>query len=50
VNGVLERDNIILRKVSPFKKKTGLFRITIGDKEENERCVEAVKAFFNSRR
>jgi len=50
VNGVLERDNIILRKVSPFKKKTGLFRITIGNKEENERCVEAVKAFFNSRR
>jgi histidinol-phosphate aminotransferase len=49
VNGVLERDAIILRKVSPFKNKTGLFRITIGTMEENERCVEAVKAFFSSR-
>jgi len=50
VNGVLERDNIILRKVSPFKNKTGLFRITIGTREENERCVKAVKDFFSSRK
>jgi histidinol-phosphate aminotransferase len=48
VNGVLERDGIILRKVSPFKNKTGLFRITIGSKKENEHCVKAVKAFFSS--
>ena len=49
VNAVMEKNGIILRKMNPFKDKTGLFRITIGSKEENERCVEAVNAFFNSR-
>jgi len=46
VNAVMEKDGIILRKVNPFKDKTGLFRITIGSKEQNERCVKSVKDFF----
>jgi histidinol-phosphate aminotransferase len=50
VNSIMEKSGIILRKMNPFKNKTGLFRITIGSKEENERCVEAVKAFFSTRR
>ncbi|MCK4923821.1 MAG: histidinol-phosphate aminotransferase family protein [Spirochaetes bacterium] len=49
VNAVMEKDGIILRQMTPFKEKTGLFRITISSREENERCVEAVKAFFSSR-
>lgn len=49
VNAVLEKHNIILRKMNPFKEREGLFRITIGNKEENEKCVKAVKEFFESR-
>ena len=32
---------------SLFKGKEVLFRITTGNKEENERCVEEVKRFLN---
>ncbi len=49
VNAVMEKNGIILRKMNVFKNRTGLFRITIGTKEENERCVEAVKDFFSSK-
>jgi histidinol-phosphate/aromatic aminotransferase/cobyric acid decarboxylase-like protein len=49
VNAVMEKDGIILRKMNPFKDKTGMFRITISSRDENERCVEAVKAYFSSR-
>ena len=50
VGRVLEKHHIILRKVSPFKERKGLFRITIGNKEENEKCVKAVKEFFANRK
>jgi histidinol-phosphate aminotransferase len=49
VNAVMKKNGIILRKITPFKDKTGLFRITIGTQDENKRCVKAVKAFFSSR-
>jgi histidinol-phosphate aminotransferase len=45
---VMKNKGIIIRKVASFKDKTGLFRITIGSKEENEACVKAVKEFFAS--
>ncbi len=48
VNGVMEKHGIILRKVAPFKEKRGLFRITIGSREENERCVKAVRDYFEA--
>ncbi len=41
---------ILLRKMNPFKGRKGLFRITIGNKKENERCVRAVKDFFATRK
>jgi histidinol-phosphate aminotransferase len=50
VDYVMEKHGILIRKVSPFKGRKGLFRITIGTKEENEKCVAAVKDFFASRR
>ncbi len=49
VDTIMERHGILLRKMNPFKGRRGLFRITIGTKEENERCVKAVKDFFMSR-
>jgi histidinol-phosphate aminotransferase len=47
-NSVMKKDGILLRKMNRFKEKTGLFRITIGTREENERCVRAVKSYFSS--
>ncbi len=49
VDFVMEKHGILIRKVNPFKGRKGLFRITIGKKEENEKCVAAVKDFFASR-
>ena len=49
VNSIMEKHGIILRKMSSFKGREGLFRITIGNSEENEACVNAVKEFFESR-
>jgi histidinol-phosphate aminotransferase len=49
VGSVMDRHGILIRKVSPFKGRKGLFRITIGNREENEKCVKAVKEFFSSR-
>jgi len=49
VGWVMNKHGIILRKVSPFKGQKGLFRITIGNRDENENCVKAVKEFFTTR-
>jgi histidinol-phosphate aminotransferase len=49
VNAVQKKSGIILRKMNPFKDKIGLFRITIGTKEENQACVKAIKEYFASR-
>jgi len=48
VDYIMNNHKIILRKQNPFKGREGLFRITIGTKEENEKCVAAVKDFFES--
>jgi histidinol-phosphate aminotransferase len=48
VNEVMEKHGILLRKMNPFKEKKGLFRITIGSKEENYRCVKAVREYFEA--
>lgn len=49
VNYVMEMHGIIIRKMNPFKDRRGLFRITIGNREENEKCVKAIKEFFKNR-
>ena len=49
VNYVMENHGIIIRKMNPFKDRQGLFRITIGTREENEKCVKAIKEFFKNR-
>ena len=48
VDSILEKYGIILRPVKPFRDKAGLLRITICGREENERCVEALKHYFRS--
>jgi len=50
VDTIMEKHGIILRKQNPFKGRKGLFRITIGTKEQNEKCVAAIKDFFSSRK
>jgi histidinol-phosphate aminotransferase len=49
VNYVIKNHGIIIRKMNPFKDRQGLFRITIGTREENEKCVKAIKEFFKNR-
>jgi histidinol-phosphate aminotransferase len=49
-NWVMDNHGILLRKVSAFKGRKGLFRITIGTREENKKCVRAVKEFFAKRK
>lgn len=50
VDFITEKHGIILRKQKPFKGRKGIFRITIGTKAENEKCVKAVKDFFESKK
>jgi len=50
INTILEKNKIMLRKQNPFKGREGLFRITIGTREQNKKTVEAIKDFFNSRK
>jgi len=50
VDAVMKNYGIIIRNQNPFKGREGLFRITIGSKEQNEACVKAVKDFFESRK
>lgn len=49
VDWVMNNHGIILRKQKPFKGREGLFRITIGTREQNERCVQAIKEFFEKK-
>jgi histidinol-phosphate aminotransferase len=49
VDGVLRKHGIILRPVKPFREKTGMVRITIGNTEENERCVAALTDYFSTK-
>ena len=50
VGYVMEKHGILLRKMNPIKGRKGLFRITIGNNEENKKCVDAVKDFFEKRK
>ena len=49
VDGVMEKHGIILRTVKPFKQKTGMVRVTVCGKGENERCVKALKDYFGNK-
>jgi histidinol-phosphate/aromatic aminotransferase/cobyric acid decarboxylase-like protein len=49
VDGVLQKHGIILRPVKPFRDKTGMVRITIGRRDENERLVAALTDYFATR-
>lgn len=47
---MLKRYGILIKKQNPFKGREGLFRITVGSREENEKCLAAIKDFFNRRK
>jgi len=49
VSSIMNDHGILLRNIAAFKGRKGLFRITIGNKKENKKCVSAIKEFFKSK-
>lgn len=49
VDYLLETKKIMIKAVKTLKNRPGIFRVSVGNADENKACVEGIKAFFASR-